>query len=204
MGASEEREEIRKFARRLIVVVSGVFLFLVAWLLMSADKLEGFGVSFADLGGDFSLKSSRGDVSLSDYKGKVVVLYFGYLSCPQVCPVSMGVLSQSLNDLSEEGFDDVQVLLVSIDPINDTVEKLDMFTNSFHDRILGLTGAELQIQEVAKKYGAFFEIVEKVESQVLIDHVTRYYIIGRDGNLVDALRHGSTSNEITARIKMLL
>ncbi len=157
------------------------------------------------LGGDFTLQGKTGDVSLSDFKGKVVLMYFGFLHCPEVCPASMAIYQQTLNTLNETELKQVQPLLITIDPKRDTADALDEFGQYYHRSIIGLTGTEESIRTVANQYGAFFsEVPIDAKVQYIFDHTSRYYVIDKNGELIDAMRHSTTSNELAARIRTLL
>lgn len=160
--------------------------------------------SFAELGGDFTLQSAKGDVSLSDFKGKAVVMYFGFMSCPEVCPNSMGVLQAAFNRLSADELPQVQGLMISIDPERDDVRSLAQFTKYYHPQITGLTGSDSAVETTADQYGAYFKRTKDKVNDYLFEHVSRYYVIDQEGNLVDALRHSTTPNELTAKLRETL
>ena len=160
--------------------------------------------SFAELGGNFTLQSSTGDVSLSDFKGKAVVMYFGFMSCPEVCPNSMGVLQSAFNKLSAEELKDVQGIMISIDPQRDNVKSLEQFTQYYHPKIAGLTGSDEAVEQTADQYGAYFKRTKDKVNDYLFEHVSRYYVINQHGQLVDALRHSTTPNELTAKLRETL
>ena len=180
----------------------------LVYLFMSTTERPTEGVGGADgiLGGEFELQSSEGLVRLSDFQGKVTVVYFGFLSCPEVCPASMGMVSKMLNKLSEAEQLQVQPILISIDPKRDEVQEIAEFTHYFHPSILGVTGSPEQIDQVALDYGAFFEVSESVTpgSDYAFRHSSRYYVIDQNGQLVDAMRHSTTANELAARIRTLI
>ncbi len=92
-------------------------------------------------GGDFTLHSKDGPVSLHDFKGKVVLLFFGYASCPDICPTSLAFSTKALNTLNEDELAQVQPLFVSIDPQRDSVDKMAEFVSFFHPGFIGLTGS---------------------------------------------------------------
>ena len=129
--------------------------------IISAQEIEGSEVKGANLkklefyenfGVDFSLTGPEGKtVSLRDFWNKVVLIYFGYTFCPDVCPITLSNLKLIMLDLGEKA-EDVQVIFISIDPERDTYEKLKDYVPYFHPTFLGLTGSEADIAAVAKKY----------------------------------------------------
>lgn len=158
------------------------------------------------LGGDFTLTSAQGPVSLSDFRGKVSVLYIGYASCPDVCPTALAVLTQSLKQLDAEDREQVQGIFISVDPERDTPEKLAEYAAFFSPRIIGVTGSQDQIDQVVRQYGAFYRKVEMKDSAMgyAVDHSSRLYLIDREGRLVQTLLHNSSPQELTQGLQTLL
>jgi protein SCO1/2 len=185
----------------LSVLVSAAVLFNI----MSMQPREDTVATSDVIGGDFVLRNIDGRVSLEDFRGSVVILYFGFLSCPEVCPTSMSILTRSLEKLSPAEKNKTKAILISIDPQRDNFQELLEFTNYYHPNILGVTGTEQEVEKVAQQYGAFFEITasETVDSAYAYRHSSRYYIIDQQGNLIQAMRHSTTPNELAARIKKL-
>ena len=176
------------------------------WLVINGEQNNSEKVSAPEeLGGDFALKNIDGRVALSDFRGKVVVIYFGFLSCPEVCPASMSVLKRSMEKLSPEHLTNTQALLVSIDPQRDDFQALAEFTRFYHPNIQGITGSVDEVKAVTSQYGAFFEITESetVDSAYAYRHSSRYYIVDQSGELVQSMRHSTTPNEIAARIQKI-
>lgn len=200
-----------KSSNKLVVVLIATAVLvigtLVTVLLTASDHpLIGVGGDDGELGGDFTLSTVQGEVSLSDFAGKVVVMYFGFLSCPEVCPNSMIVMQRTLNKLSAAEQEQLQGLLISIDPKRDSLQDLKDFTAYYHPKIMGMTGTVEQVDAVARDYGAFFEITESEtsDSEYAYRHSSRYYLIDQQGQLVDAMRHSTTPNELAARIQQLI
>jgi protein SCO1/2 len=160
----------------------------------------------ADVGGDFVLQSAHGPIALADYRGKIVVLYFGYAACPDVCPTSLGLLSLALRELSADELEQVQPIFISVDPERDTVEKLEVYADAFHEKLIGLTGTPEQIQQIARRYGVLYMKVELPDSALgyAIDHSSMYYVIGRDGKMHSLIRHGTEPEEIVISLRQAL
>ncbi len=197
--------------RQIVLLAFGAGLLIIsvllAVLLTSADRpVAGAGGDDGKLGGDFILRSQQGDVALQDFRGKIVILYFGFVSCSEVCPNSMNMWQRALGKMNLTERHQVQPILISVDPARDSVDDLAKFTARFHPQILGLTGTVEEIDKVARDYGAYFEIThsDTPDSEYAFDHVSRYYIVDQQGELVDAMRHGTTANELVARIRALL
>ncbi len=154
---------------------------------------------------DFTLMSASGPVSLTDYRGKVVLVYFGYTLCPDVCPTSLSAISAGLNKLTAEEQKKVAVLFVSVDPERDALDRLKMYASAFHPGVTGISGSPAQVAEVAKKFGAFYQKSEvKSAAGYLVDHSTRTYLIGPGGAVETSLIHGTKSDEFAAAIRKYL
>lgn len=158
------------------------------------------------LGGDFVLQSADGPVSLSAYRGKVVVLYFGYAFCPDVCPTSLGLLSLALGKMKAEELKKIQAFFISVDPERDTLAQLKIYASAFHPNITGITGTEDEITDVAKRYTAIYAKVDLPGSALgyAIDHSSRYSVIGYDGKLNGFIEHGASPDEIVAILRSVM
>lgn len=153
--------------------------------------------------GDFTLQSPEGEVSLHDYKGRVVLIYFGYTYCPDVCPTSLAVMGQAMKELEPETR--AKGLFISIDPERDTLEQLKLYAPFFHPEITGLRGSDAHTLEVATRYGTYYQKVEREEGKdYLMDHTSRIFIIDKNGELAGVARHGSTPQEIVEKVRRLL
>ena len=191
-----------------VVVILCITLFAAAVFLLwpaTTDKNNG-SEGYPGLGGDFILQSADGPVSLSEYRGKIVGLYFGYAYCPDVCPTSLGLLSLALGKLKEEELDKVQAFFISVDPERDTVEKLKLYTSAFHHNIMGITGTADELADIAKRYGVMYMKVETPGSAMgyAVDHSSRYYVIGYDGVVKTFIEHGTTPYNIVKTLRSIM
>ncbi len=157
-------------------------------------------------GGDFTLNEKGGTpASLSDYRGKAVVMYFGYASCPDVCPTSLAVIGSAIKSLSDKEQADVVGLFISVDPERDNGERLKKYAQYFHKNFVGITGTPEEIQTVARQYGSYFAKVDSESAlSYLVDHTSTTFIIGRDGKFVASRPHASTAAEIAEGIREAL
>lgn len=173
------------------------------WLLNQRAAPES---PYPGMGGGFTLRSLQGPVSLSDFHGKLVLIYFGYTSCPDICPTSLGALSAALNKLTPDQMARIQPLFISVDPERDDVEKIAKYSRYFHPRMIGLTGSLEDLRRIADAYGAFFRKAE-VEDSVLgyaVDHSSTIYLVGGNGTLVDMIQHSGSPAKIRQRIEKAL
>jgi len=192
-----------------LIPTIGLLLLTALISFYQSTTTKNFGKSnrtFADLGGDFTLQSDKGAISLSDYSNDVVVLYFGYLSCADVCPTSMSVISNALNKLTESQVKHTQAIFISVDPDRDNTHDIEKFTRYFHDKIVGVTGSKNQIAKVSEQFGVYYNTDELEDSAMdySVDHASRFYIINKQGELITAMSHSTTPNELAAQIKELL
>ena len=146
-------------------------------------------------GGDFTLFQGDKPVRLSDFHGKLVVMYFGFASCPDVCPTTLTIIASALRQLTPEELEAVQPVFISIDPERDQGEKLTAYATYFHPGFIGITGTPDEVQKVANQYGGFFIKVESDSAlEYLVEHTSKTYIISKDGQYVSILPHDMTSD----------
>lgn len=158
-------------------------------------------------GGDFTLRSADGPVSLQQFRGKVVLLFFGYTACPDICPTTLAVLSNVFSKLEPGELDNVVALFVSLDPARDTPELLEKYTGYFHPNIIGVTARVDVLKEVTERYGVAYERKEKASYPLgyVIDHTADVLVVNRKGQLLEArIRPATPSEEILAYLKKLL
>lgn len=163
---------------------------------MMEDLMTGKGA----IGGDFSLTAHDGTQrSLADFRGKVVLLYFGYTYCPDVCPTDLMAVAALLRALGE-GAEQVQALYVTVDPERDTPAQLAAYVAAFHPRIIGLTGSVEQIRTVAERYKAYFAKVP-AGGGYLMEHSANFYILDRAGRYAGSLPPGTRVDRLADVIR---
>lgn len=202
-----EQRQAKKIITRLLIV-SALFILTLVTLMFSSDDIPPASMGGIDgkLGGDFTLTGVQGPVSLHDFKGKVVIVYFGFINCSEVCPTSMRVIQKTLESMQPQEVEKIQAILVSINGDEDSYEALDAYSKRFHHTIIGLTGSTEQIDHVIDEYGAYYSPTDLGGSDPgrAFRHSSRYFIVDQNGELVDAMRHSSTPNEIIARLRTLI
>ena len=141
----------------------------------------------ATIGGPFTLTSMDGQtVHDTDYRGKYMLIYFGYTYCPDMCPTGLQGVAHILDQLGPDAAK-VAALFITIDPTRDTPEKMKEYSMSFHPQIVGLTGTPQQIADVAKAYQTYYAKGEKVdENDYLMDHSSLIYVMDDQGKFVGA------------------
>ena len=175
---------------------------MLAWVLWFWNPARPAPSFTAPLGGDFTLRSAQGPLSLHDLRGKVVLLYFGYTMCPDVCPTSLAATARALDLLDGKELARTRVLFVTVDPERDSLEKLAQYTPFFHPAIVGLTGTPQDIARVAKRYGAAYARHDTGSAGgYAVDHSAFTYVIAPDGTLAATLPHGTAPPEVARAIR---
>ncbi|EGV33334.1 electron transport protein SCO1/SenC [Thiorhodococcus drewsii AZ1] len=157
------------------------------------------------IGGDFQLIDQDGrPFSLSQVRGKVVVLSFGYTFCPDICPTTLAVISAALRQLGDQA-DRVQGIFISLDPDRDTPEKLREYVRYFDARLIGLTGTAKELKEVADRYRVRYAFVGKGEREhYSLDHSAAIYILDTEGRVARLVPYGLPPEEIVETVRGLL
>lgn len=154
------------------------------------------------IGGPFALTDQHGRTkSLDDFRGKLVVLYFGYTFCPDVCPTDLAAIAR-LMELLGPGAGKVQPVFVTLDPERDTQEVLRYYIGSFGPRFVALRGSEAEVRRVANLYRVYFEKVPVPgASAYVIDHTAFIYLVDRDGDYIGFFPPGTTAGRMAALVR---
>lgn len=176
-----------RFGRLLLAAVAS--LMLGAWLAAAPAQAEkvslgDFEIGSYDIGGDFALTNQDGKTTgLRDFRGKVVMLFFGYTYCPDVCPLTLSDMARVKKQLGADGAK-VQPIYVTIDPERDTAQRLKSYLGNFDAGIVGLTGSVRDITQVAKLYRAkFAKRNESGKGSYLMDHTAFVYLVDTKGKV---------------------
>jgi len=139
------------------------------------------------LGGDFTLPSTKGsELTLSDYHGRIVLLNFGYTSCPDICPMVLTRLARISNKLTQQyGIDSnrVQTIFVSVDPDRDNIERLSEYLTFFNPDFIGIRGSLSETNELAKSYAVFFEKQADESLGYQVAHTDKIFLLDKRGRL---------------------
>jgi protein SCO1/2 len=152
---------------------------------------------------DFTLRGSNGaDLTLSRYRGNLVLLAFGFTSCTEVCPITLAVLAQARKELGASGAA-LQVVYVTVDPERDSVDRMHQYLANFDPSFLGATGTELELAAVRKAYGI---VATKIPTGngYGIAHSSSVYIVDRDGSLRAMMPFGRSAGDYVHDVKLLL
>lgn len=179
---------------------------LIAWGWMPGLRNE---TSSDAIGGPFTLTASNGQkVSDQDFRGKWLLMYFGYAHCPDICPTTLAEISETLTSLGPQATQ-VQPLFITIDPERDTPEMVGDFINRIDDRIIGLTGTPAQIAVVAKEYHVYYAKdppSPAAGEDYAMDHTAFVYVMGSDGKYLTLFSplQGQTPNDMAAKLRALI
>lgn len=187
-------------------LLAAVALLLAACAPQPKWQLDNVAGHLPDL--KFQLTNDLGQhVTAASYRGKVVLLYFGYTHCPDVCPLTLVHLHSVLENMGKAA-SDVRVLFVSVDPARDTVPVLHQYVTAFDPRIVGLTGSQNELAELAKRYRAFYQREAPASASSSgnyeVTHSSAIYIFDRDGHARLLATPGSTNDEILHDLKILV
>jgi protein SCO1/2 len=189
----------------LSILVTLLLAASVAGCNPPAPQFRGTDISAVDWGGDFELTAHTGKrVRLSDYRGKVVVLFFGYTHCPDICAPTLNRLAQLMQRLGPDAAH-VQVLFVTVDPKHDTPAQLAGFVPKFYESFIGLTGTEAEIGAVTRDYKVAFQAEPKPGAmQPVIAHFGGMMVKDSSGKLRVMLKNDASIDDIVHDVRVLL
>lgn len=177
----------------------------LAFLSPSKPAFANTDVTGLDYAKDFALPDYNGKMrSLADFKGKAVVVFFGYTQCPDVCPTTMAEMASVMQQLGPLA-DRVQVIFITLDPERDTPELLAKYVPAFDPRFLGLVGDKAATEKVAKEFKVFYQKVPgKEPGSYTLDHTAGSYVFDPQGHLRLFVRHGQGAEPVAHDLKLLL
>lgn len=176
---------------------------LLAACQPAGPKFKSTDLTGADYGRGFALTDHRGKPrTLADFRGKLVVLTFGFTHCPDICPTILADLSGVMQRLGAEA-DRVQVLFITVDPERDTPELLARYVTAFDPRFVGLAGDLEAIRQTAKEFKIFFE-KQPTGSSYTVNHSAQSYVIDAQGRLRLFVRHDRIAADLADDLKTLL
>ena len=160
------------------------------------------------IGGPFTLVNQDGEtVTDADFRGRAMLIYFGYTYCPDVCPFSLQIMAAALDQLEPELRQQIQPILITVDPERDTVEQLAQYVASpaFPSGLVGLTGTPEQVAAAAAAYRVAYRRSEgEAEDDYLMDHSSIVYLMDAEGRFVDVFSHGADPQTMAERLQEFL
>lgn len=196
----------RKLHIAIVALVVVVFAF-GAWLNLRHDDppenaAVGGMVVNVDIGGPFELTDHTGaQFTRDDLAGDYALIYFGYTFCPDVCPTELGLMAEAIDLLEGDG-ERVRPVMITIDPERDTPDVLSEYVPLFHERLVGLTGTEQEVRDVATKYRVFYRRFEDPNyTYYLMDHTSFVYLLSPTGEIASMFRYQTPPEEMAATIR---
>jgi cytochrome oxidase Cu insertion factor (SCO1/SenC/PrrC family) len=163
------------------------------------------GQGEASIGGDFTLTDTQGrTVKDADFRGRVMMVFFGFTHCPDICPVTISTISKVMEGLPQEKTAQLAPLFVTVDPQRDTPEVMAAFLENMDKRVTGLTGTPEQIKQVASAYRAYYAknaaTVKEDGDNYTVDHSGFIYLMDKDGTFLKAIPYNTSPQDMTALI----
>lgn len=197
--SSAARRGLTIFAFGLAILLGA--LGFEAWRLHSG----GYDAGSVSIGGDFTLVDQNGATRRpADFRGKLMLVYFGYTYCPDVCPTELQTMGDALDLLGDKG-DEVQPIFITVDPERDTPDQLRMYADSFHPRLLALTGTPAEVAQAARAYKVFYRKAEQPGGgEYLMDHSSFVFLMSRDGRYLMHFLPSATPEAMAEAIRKRL
>ena len=175
------------------------------WLLWPPKAAEPSAAALMDavmwnkepIGGSFALVDQDGRLRTdADFRGKLLLVYFGYTYCTDICPTDLQAIGTAIDKLGPAG-DSVQPIFITVDPKHDTPETIKLYVGLFHPRLIGLTGSANQIKTVAQAYKVYYAKNEQSgKSDPVIDHSGFVFLVGRDGKYLGFFPPGTSADRL--------
>lgn len=201
---------LRLLAMAVLGMIFGIIAAFIALpearrkILPAGESIATIGK--AQVGGSFALVDHAGKaVTDADFRGRWMLVYFGFTHCPDICPSSLQVMSAALDKLGAQA-ERITPVLISLDPERDTPQQLALYVKSFHPRLVGLTGSAEQIAAVTKAYRVYYKKVkdEKSSADYTIDHTSILYLMDAKGEFVTHFTHTASVDSIADRLRQVL
>jgi cytochrome oxidase Cu insertion factor (SCO1/SenC/PrrC family) len=180
-----------------VLVICGVLLYQ-----LYQRTLTGNTTGEALIGGPFELTDQNGNaVTDQTFKGRLMLIYFGFTYCPDACPTALGVMSAAIDKL-DVAADQVVPILITVDPERDTPQVLKDYVSNFHPRMMGLTGTKEQIAQAAKAYRVFYQkAAGPTPDEYLMDHTLLVYLMDGDGKYITHFGPDATPDQMADEIR---
>jgi len=178
----------------------------VAWQVRNAREFERKfrSVGKAALGGPFELHGVDGElVKSSDFHGQWVLLYFGFTTCPDICPAELTKIAHALDTLDGQWSTSswpVRPVMITVDPKRDTPELMAAYCEKFHPRMVGLLGTEKEIEAAARQYRVYYHPTNEDDDSYLVDHSVITYLVNPDGEFVAFYGQNASWQEMARKI----
>jgi protein SCO1 len=188
----------------LVGLVAVAVVVITAMGVMEWQRREmavAVNVAPIDLGGPFTMTAHDGrTVTQEDIEGRRALIFFGFTTCPEICPATLNEVSIWLDALGDDGAT-IDPYFVSVDPERDTPERMAEYVGYFSPRITGLVGTDEQLAEMARGYKVYYARIDLDDGDYTMDHTAAIYLMDTDGNFHDAITHTATREEAIAKLR---
>jgi cytochrome oxidase Cu insertion factor (SCO1/SenC/PrrC family) len=177
-----------------------------AWRRGTAGDAGGYGgaVGTVSVGGPFTLVDQDGKTRRdADFRGKLMLVYFGYTHCPDVCPTELQTMADAVEQLGGQATE-VQPIFITVDPERDTPELLKTYAEAFDPRLVALTGMPAQVADAARAYKVYYKTAKLENGEYLVDHSSFVFLMDRDGRYAAHFGPNTTAEQMAAAIKRRL
>ena len=200
----------RGFILMAVVIICfgtlGWFLYKVP-MMQSTSNQTAKTTGTATIGGPFALVDHfNKTVTDADFRGRYMLIFFGYTYCPDVCPTTLTEISDALELLGKDAAD-IAPIFITVDPERDKPEHMKEYVKHFHPKIIGMSGSVEQVKNVAGVYRVFFQKAREKDAEpddYLMNHSSTTYLMGKDGKFLTHFSHGTSAKDIAAKIKSFL
>jgi protein SCO1 len=188
----------------LIVALAAAALLATATIAVRAAPQGGPAPSIPSIGGDFALKTAAGrPVTEASFRGKWLLVYFGYTACPDACPTALSAMAAALIALGPLAAN-VQPLFITVDPKRDTPAVLENYVKTFDPRIIGLYGTAEQTGAVAKAFRVYYQVRQLGNGEYAIDHSAFVYVVDPDSRVVELLTGNLSGSAMAKALRDLM
>jgi len=192
-------------SNRFFIIGSALIILLLTFNIYYDSKssvVQKQSSGDAEIGGDFTLINQKGEVVKdSDFRGKLMLVFFGYSNCPAICPTDLAVISTVMKKLGDDA-DKVAPVFITVDPERDTVEQLSAYMQNFHPSINALTGTMEQTKAAAEGYKVYARKVKnEMMEEYMFDHSAYTYLMGKDGKYITHFAHNTSPDKMLATVK---
>ena len=188
------------------LVIGIVFItFLISACRSEPPAFQGSDISDTDLGQDLAMVDNNGNLlTLADFQDKVLLVFFGFTHCPDVCPTSIAQIAYAI-ELLDDDADQVQVVMITVDPERDTPEILHNYVTAFHPSFMGLSGSAEQLAKTAQSFRAFYvKVPGKNPDDYTMDHGSSIYLLDKQGKARVLLPSQAPADAIAHDLQLLL
>jgi protein SCO1/2 len=205
-GAWNLSPSAQRGLRRGLFLAGGMVMAAAAVFAVRLALDPGQPAAVQPIGGPFTLVNHDGrPVSDRDFAGRLMLIYFGFTNCPDMCPLAMQEIAVALDMLGAKAAD-IQPLLITVDPERDTPQAMKRYVGQFHPRILGLSGTREQVDAAIRAYRVYAAKAkgESVEHHYAVDHTGLIYVMGRDGGYLGHFTSGTSGAAMAERLRRWL